>query len=154
MMGRRGVGRPAARRAVRQTARRTTRRTMRRRMRRRRRRMLIGGMVLIGGSALVYKLSQNDAEKVEQYTGKPVDELSDEEMQQAMNNLGIQNQGLTAQEQAALDAAGDEYDEEEYEDEGGGADYLDELERLAELKDKGILTEEEFAAKKKDLLGL
>jgi hypothetical protein len=30
----------------------------------------------------------------------------------------------------------------------------DELEKLAELKEKGILTEEEFAAKKKQLLGL
>lgn len=31
---------------------------------------------------------------------------------------------------------------------------LDELERLAELKDKGIITEDEFNAKKKQLLGL
>ena len=30
----------------------------------------------------------------------------------------------------------------------------DELEKLAELKEKGIITEEEFAAKKKQLLGL
>jgi hypothetical protein len=29
-----------------------------------------------------------------------------------------------------------------------------ELEKLGELKDKGILTEEEFAAKKKQILGL
>jgi hypothetical protein len=31
---------------------------------------------------------------------------------------------------------------------------LDELERLASLRDKGIITEEEFEAKKKQLLGL
>lgn len=31
---------------------------------------------------------------------------------------------------------------------------LDELEKLAELKDKGIITEEEFTAKKKKLLGI
>lgn len=30
----------------------------------------------------------------------------------------------------------------------------EELEKLAELRDKGILTEEEFQAKKKELLGL
>ena len=32
-------------------------------------------------------------------------------------------------------------------------DY-NELEKLAELKDKGIITEEEFQAKKKQILGL
>ena len=33
-------------------------------------------------------------------------------------------------------------------------DYLDELERLGKLRDQGILTDAEFEAKKKDLLGL
>ena len=32
--------------------------------------------------------------------------------------------------------------------------YAGELEELAKLKDEGILTEEEFAAKKKQILGL
>ncbi len=32
--------------------------------------------------------------------------------------------------------------------------YLGELEKLGELRDKGILTQEEFEAKKKQLLGL
>lgn len=35
----------------------------------------------------------------------------------------------------------------------GGQDVFATIERLAQLKDKGILTEEEFAAKKADLLG-
>ena len=33
-------------------------------------------------------------------------------------------------------------------------DYTAELEKLAQLKNQGILTDEEFAAKKKQLLGL
>jgi len=33
-------------------------------------------------------------------------------------------------------------------------DAIAEIEKLAELRDKGILTEEEFSAKKKELLGL
>ncbi len=37
---------------------------------------------------------------------------------------------------------------------GGDIDYLDELERLAALKDEGVLTEDEFEAKKKQILGL
>lgn len=32
--------------------------------------------------------------------------------------------------------------------------YLDDLERLASLKERGIITEEEFTAKKKQILGL
>jgi len=36
----------------------------------------------------------------------------------------------------------------------GGLDGLEELEKLASLRDKGILTEEEFQAKKRQILGL
>ncbi len=35
-----------------------------------------------------------------------------------------------------------------------GTDQIAQLEQLAALKEKGILTEEEFAAKKKEILGL
>lgn len=34
------------------------------------------------------------------------------------------------------------------------ADYMAELEKLAQLKSQGIITEEEFQAKKKQLLGI
>jgi hypothetical protein len=37
---------------------------------------------------------------------------------------------------------------------GGEPDYMAELEQLAELKNAGIITEEEFEAKKKQLLGI
>jgi len=37
---------------------------------------------------------------------------------------------------------------------GKGVSYLDELERLASMRDKGIITDEEFNAKKHKLLGL
>ena len=56
---------------------------------------------------------------------------------------GYKEEELTAEDQAAIDA--EAIDE---------SDYLDELERLAGLKDQGIITEEEFEAKKKELLGL
>jgi len=36
---------------------------------------------------------------------------------------------------------------------GGGDDMIAQLEKLAQLKDQGILTEEEFAAQKQKLLG-
>lgn len=36
----------------------------------------------------------------------------------------------------------------------GGDDQIAQLKQLADLKDQGILTEEEFSAKKKQILGL
>jgi Short C-terminal domain len=37
---------------------------------------------------------------------------------------------------------------------GGEPDYASELEQLAQLKAQGIITEEEFEAKKKQILGI
>jgi len=37
---------------------------------------------------------------------------------------------------------------------GGGDDTAAQLEQLAKLKQEGILTEEEFTAKKKQILGI
>jgi hypothetical protein len=112
-------------------------------------------MVLLGaaGAAAAIKLTQQDVDRIEQHTGASVDELSEEELADAMDDLGIQSQELNANDQAAL--AG----------EAGaapvpgapaaaGTSYIDELERLADLRDRGIISPEDFEAKKKQLLGL
>lgn len=146
-----GPARRGARRTARRTSRRTARRTMRRGRRRRRRRVLVGGMVVLAVGGMAYgavKLSQKDVQSIEQQTGQSVEDLSDEELKQAMGDLGIESQEITQEDQAALGTQGGY---EEVEDE---ADYLDELERLAELRDKGVISEEEFQAKKQQLLGL
>lgn len=58
------------------------------RRRRRRRVMLVGGAtaVFVGNR----KIKEEDAKQIEQHTGKPIDELEDQEVEQAMNDLGIQ----------------------------------------------------------------
>jgi len=109
--------------------------------------MLVGGLLAFGA----YKLSSKDAKRVEEYAGKPPEELTDQEMEQAMNELGIEKQSVTEEDQQYIDEQGDE-GELEYEDEEPS--YLDELERLGQLKEQGIITDEEFQAKKKQLLGL
>ena len=112
---------------------------MRRRRRRRRRRViLVGGLIALGA----YKLSKRDVERVEEKTGKPAEELTDEELDQAMDDLNIQKDEMTDEEW-------DQVEKEDSQD-----DYLDELERLGELHEKGILTDEEFEAKKKQLLDI
>ena len=163
-MRRRGARR-AGRRAGRRTARRTTRRRVRRRRvmpvgrRYRRRRFLVGGatMLLVGGAA--YKLGQKSVKQIEDHTGKPADQLSEQELEAAMDELGIEEEEITDADMAAIEA--------EAIDDGGAsaapaaapaaapqADYIEELKKLAELKDAGIITEDEFEAKKKSLLGL
>lgn len=96
-------------------------------------------MVAVGA----YALSKRDVERVEEHTGKTAEELTDEELDQAMGDLGIEGQEMTDEEWAEVEAA-DAQEE----------DYIEELERLADLKEKGIITEEEFESKKKQLLGL
>ena len=66
-------------------------------------------------------LGKHVAQRIEEETGTAPDDMTDEELDQAMSDQIIQGE---------------------------------ELERLSELKDAGIITEEEFALKKKQLLGL
>ena len=127
-MGRRGMGRRGARR------------TMRRRRRRRRRRvMLVGGLIGLGA----YKLGKRDVDRIEQHTGISAEELTDEELERAMDELHIEKQYRDAADAEAGPggAVGAE-----------GSDYLDELKQLAELHQAGILTDEEFEAKKAQIL--
>jgi len=63
-----------------------------------------------------------------------------------MQDLGIHSQPVTEEDQATLGGAAAAPAAQE--------SYLDELERLADLRDRGILSDEEFEAKKRQLLGL
>lgn len=160
------------RRGARRAGRRAARRTMRRRMvlpmgrRYRRRRILVRGatLLLVGGAA--YKLGQSSVQQIEQHTGKPADQLSQEELETAMDELGIEEQELTAEDQAAIEAEAVDAPASAAQAQPAAAppapstakaaepDYIAELERLAGLVEKGIITDEEFQAKKKQLLGL
>ena len=147
-MRRGGVGmRPGARGMRRRSmAHRTMRRRTRRRVRRRRRRLLlIGGAVVLGGIWAGHKLGKRDAERIEAETGRSIDEMSDEELQQAMEERGIEPAPMTDDDQAYAEGMGGA-DEEE-------PDYLDQFERLSHLKDEGVITEAEYEAKKQELLG-
>jgi len=139
--GRRGGSRAAGRSRARSSGRRmTVRRQMRRRRRRRRMLLLVGGMAVLGYAG--FKMSQKDVQRVEEHTGQQADELTDEQLEQAMDQLGIEKETMTDEEWAEAENA------------DAQSSYLDELERLGELHKQGILTDEEFAAKKRKLLDL
>jgi hypothetical protein len=121
---------------------------MARRMRRRRRRrrvLLVGGLVAFGA----YKMSTKDADKIKEHTGTDPEEMTDEELEKAMKELNIEKQMRDDSDLEAGDIAPAQ--------EGQAAaeqSYMDELERLAKLKDDGIITKEEFETKKQQLLDL
>ncbi len=116
-------------------------------------------MVLLaaGGTAAAIKLTQKDADRIEAHTGASVEELTEEELAQAMRDLGIQSIELDENDQAIITDQGAQVPSAapspavpaEPED-----SYLDELERLADLRDRGIISDDDFEAKKKQLLGL
>lgn len=166
-----------SRRSTRRTARRVTRRTSRRVMLGmalmpgrvfRRRRIISRGfsLLLVGGMA--YKIGQAQAQQIQQHTGRPPEDLSKEELEDAMDALNIQPQELDDVDKAAIEAeavdpaappSGSQVAPQSSPQAAAPAgpvsdDYIAEIERLAGLRDKGFITNDEFEAKKRQLLGL
>lgn len=127
-------------------------------------------MIIAGVGYGAYKLTQPQAEQIEQHTGKKLEDLDEEQMETAMDELNIEAEEPTEAEMAQLDA-GDAPAASPAPAASTPAapapsapaapaaapsepSYLDELKELAQLKDQGVITEEEFEAKKKQLLGL
>jgi hypothetical protein len=130
--------------------------------RRRRRRIMVGGFVLLAaaGTAAAIKLSKKDADRIEEHTGAPVEELTEDELVAAMQDLGIQSIELDENDQAiitdqAAPAAAPAATAPPPPPPGPEApSYVQELEQLADLRDRGLITDEDFEAKKKQILGL
>ena len=94
-------------------------------------------------------MSKKDAQRVEEHTGKDPEDMSDAELEKAMDELNIEKQYRDDSDQEVVEKAPAQ------EGEGAGeSSYIDDLERLAKLRDDGVITDEDFEAKKKQLLGL
>jgi len=70
-----------------------------------RRRLIVGGAALFVVAGAAHKLSQNDVQKVEQQAGKPVEQMSEQELQAAMKKAGVQEQQITPEDEHAMEAA-------------------------------------------------
>jgi hypothetical protein len=124
-------------------------------------------VLAVGGAAYgAVKLSQKDTQRIEEQTGASVEELTEEELVQAMQDLGIQSIELTDEDKAAL-ASDSEQPPAEAPVSAAPAgapppaaavdaqpSYIEELKQLAALRDAGVISEEDFEAKKSQLLGL
>jgi hypothetical protein len=70
-----------------------------------RRRVVVGGAVLITGTHRSRKLKQQDVEQIEAHAGAPIEDLEEDELDQAISELGIEEQPLDKNDEAALAAA-------------------------------------------------
>lgn len=113
-------------------------------------------LLAVGGAAYgAVKLSQKDADRIEEQTGQSVEEMSEEDLVAAMEQLGIQSIELDDNDRAIIaDEASQASPDAEPAPTQAQPSYLDELEQLADLRDRGIISENEFEAKKQQLLGL
>jgi|GEM_PF-799692 hypothetical protein len=157
----------------------------------------LGSLLILGATAgVAYKLGKNQAEQIEEYTGVPPDQLSEEDLQAAMADLDIQPEPLDDEDRAAMASASESQQAapaappaappqpqdappqppaappqpqdaaaapppappQPPAPQGAPAaaepDYIEELKQLAQLRDEGIISDEDFEAKKKQLLGL
>jgi hypothetical protein len=95
-------------------------------------------------------MSKKDAQRIEEHTGTSPEEMSDEELEKAMAELNIEKQYRDESDQEDTAAHGSAAHGSAAQGAGKGElSYFDELERLSMLRDQGIITDEEFAAKKK-----
>ena len=102
--------------------------------------MLVGGLVAFGA----YKMSTRDAKRIEEQSGVPPEDMTDEEIEQSMSELGIEKQARDANdvEQGAASAG------------PAGQSEVDQLTKLAALHEQGALTDDEFAAQKAKIIGI
>ena len=91
------------------------------------------------------KLHRDDVKRIVKSKGKPIREMNEEELLAAMEELGIENRQMTAEDQNVTSTV---------EKKQTTMDDLKVLEELAPMLYKGFITDEEYEEKKKDILGL
>jgi hypothetical protein len=115
----------------------------------------LGTILILGATAgIAYKLGKDDAQKIQEYTGYQPEELSEKDLQAAMTDLNIKSEPLDDDDRREMAAAQSGITPAPSKQAATQGDYVIELQKLAELRDTGIITAEEFEAKKKQLLGL
>jgi hypothetical protein len=66
--------------------------------------MIVAGAVIVAVGASAVKMTPTEVQQVEQHTGKKAEDLTEGQLDAAMNDLGIEGQAPTDQEIAMLEA--------------------------------------------------
>ena len=161
-----------ARRTARRVARRTSRRVARRRMPAPAPAPPPGSppgtpptnYVLIAGegSSPPIKLTQQDAQKIQQDTGLPPEQLEDNDLHESMQELNIKSVPLTPEDKAAIGiqpttptaAPGTTVVQRPPPANPQPSSIESQLKSLDSLKTSGLITEDDYNAKKKQILGI
>ena len=115
----------------------------------------MGTVLILGATAgVAYKLGAKQAQQIQEYTGYPPDQLSEKDLQAAMTDLNIKSEPLDDDDRREIKAAQAGGTPAASQPAGGQDDYIEELQKLAGLRDDGIITDDEFETKKQQLLGL
>jgi hypothetical protein len=106
------------------------------------------------------KLSQSDAQRIQEHTGYPPAEIEDNDLLQAMQELNIHSAPLTPEDYRAMGMQSPTQA-------GPGTvvvhrthptlpqpSIAEQLQSLHELQQNGLITEDDYNAKKKQLLGI
>ena len=73
--------------------------------RHRRRRMMVGGMVVVGSTEAMVKMTEADAMQIQAATGQNPEDMSHEELQATMQQQGVQEHPVTPEDQQAMASA-------------------------------------------------
>ena len=66
----------------------------------------LGSLLIVGAAAgVAYKLGKKQAQQVQEYTGYPPDQLSEEDLQAAITDLNIQPEPLDDQDRQEIASA-------------------------------------------------
>lgn len=97
-------------------------------------------LFLLAGTGLAFKLHRDDIRRMEEESDRPINDLTEEELLMLMKELGIKvhDPGNNYGTQIKLSTK----------------EELEQIEKLAELLYKGFITDEEYQAKKRQILGL
>jgi Short C-terminal domain len=107
------------------------------------------------------KLSQTDAQRIQEHTGYPPEELEDHDLQQSMQELNIHSASLTPQDYNAMgmhppaqSELGTVVVHRTHPNLISQASIEEQLKSLHNLQQSGLITEDDYNAKKKQLLGI
>jgi hypothetical protein len=118
-------------------------------------------LIAAEGASPPIKLSTQDAQRIQENTGLPPEQLEDNDLRESMQELNIQSAPLTQQDKAALGMpttpqtqASGSTTVARQQPINPQVSTEQQLESLQNMKNQGLISEDDYNAKKKQVLGI